>query len=28
VRYHVRLNRIAAKGADWINARYEIESKA
>jgi hypothetical protein len=27
-RYHVRLNRIAAKGADWINARYEIESKA
>ena len=27
-RYHVRLNRIAAKGADWVNARYEIESKA
>jgi hypothetical protein len=28
VRYHARLNRIVAKGADWISARYEIESKA
>jgi hypothetical protein len=27
-RYHIRLNRIARKGIDWINARYEIESKA
>jgi hypothetical protein len=27
-RYRVRLNRIIRKGADWINARFEIESKA
>jgi len=27
-RYGVRLNRITAKGADWISARFEIESKA
>ena len=27
-RYAVRLNRITAKGADWISARFEIESKA
>jgi hypothetical protein len=27
-RYRVRLNRIIRKGADWISARYEIESKA
>ncbi len=27
-RYHVRLNRVIRKGADWIKARFEIESKA
>jgi hypothetical protein len=27
-RYGVRLNRITGKGADWISARFEIESKA
>jgi len=27
-RYGVRLNRIIGKGADWISARFEIESKA
>jgi hypothetical protein len=27
-RYRLRLNRIIRKGADWINARFEIESKA
>jgi hypothetical protein len=26
--YRIRLNRIAKKGADWIRARFEIESKA
>jgi hypothetical protein len=26
--YSVRVNRIIRKGADWINARFEIESKA
>ena len=26
--YQVRLNRILGKGADWISARFEIESKA
>jgi len=26
--YRVRVNRILRKGADWINARFEIESKA
>jgi hypothetical protein len=26
--YRVRLNRIIRKGADWIRARFEIESKA
>jgi hypothetical protein len=26
--YRVRVNRIIRKGADWINARFEIESKA
>ena len=26
--YRVRLNRIIRKGADWIKARFEIESKA
>ena len=26
-RYRVRLNRIIRKGADWIKARFEIESK-
>jgi hypothetical protein len=26
--YNVRLNRIIKKGADWIKARFEIESKA
>jgi hypothetical protein len=25
--YRVKLNRIIRKGADWINARFEIESK-
>ena len=28
VQYRVRLNRIIRKGADWIKARFEIESKA
>jgi hypothetical protein len=27
-RYKVRMNRIIRKGADWIKARFEIESKA
>jgi hypothetical protein len=27
-RYDVRVNRIAAKGADWISARFEVEAKA
>ncbi len=27
-RYELRLNRITDKGADWISARFEIESKA
>jgi hypothetical protein len=27
-RYGIRLNRIIRKGADWIRARFEIESKA
>ena len=27
-RYRVRLNRIIRKGADWIKARFEIESKS
>jgi hypothetical protein len=27
-RYGVRLNRITGKGADWISARFEIESKS
>ncbi len=27
-RYRVRLNRIIRKGADWLKARFEIESKA
>jgi hypothetical protein len=27
-RYNVRMNRIIRKGADWIKARFEIESKA
>jgi hypothetical protein len=26
--YHIRLNRIIKKGADWIKARFEIESKS
>jgi len=26
--YRIRLNRIIRKGADWIKARFEIESKA
>ena len=26
--YHVRLNRVIRKGADWIKARFEIVSKA
>jgi len=26
--YHLRLNRILKKGADWIRARFEIEKKA
>jgi hypothetical protein len=26
--YNIRLNRIIKKGADWIKARFEIESKA
>jgi hypothetical protein len=26
-RFQVKLNRIVAKGADWIKARFEIESK-
>ena len=26
-RYGVRLNRVVRKGADWINARFEVESK-
>jgi hypothetical protein len=26
--YRIRLNRIAKKGADWIRARFEIESRA
>ncbi len=26
--YRIRLNRIAKKGADWIRARFEIESKS
>ena len=25
--YRIRLNRIIRKGADWINARFEIEAK-
>ena len=25
--YRLRINRIIRKGADWINARFEIESK-
>jgi hypothetical protein len=25
--YRVRMNRIIRKGADWINARFEIDSK-
>ncbi len=25
--YRIRLNRIAAKGADWVRARFEIESR-
>ena len=28
VQYRVRLNRIIRKGADWLKARFEIESKA
>jgi hypothetical protein len=28
VEYRIRLNRIIKKGADWIKARFEIESKA
>ena len=28
VRYRVNLNRIIRKGADWIKARFEIQSKA
>lgn len=27
-RYDVRMNRIIRKGADWIKARFEVESKA
>ena len=27
-RYRIRLNRIITKGADWVRARFEIESKA
>jgi hypothetical protein len=27
-KYRVRLNRIIRKGADWLKARFEIESKA
>ncbi|HUI99507.1 MAG TPA: hypothetical protein VLY46_04685 [Usitatibacter sp.] len=27
-RYELQLNRITGKGADWISARFEIESKA
>ena len=27
-RYELRLNRITGKGADWISARFEIDSKA
>jgi hypothetical protein len=27
-KYHVRLNRVIRKGADWISARFEIEKKA
>jgi hypothetical protein len=27
-RYNVRMNRIIRKGADWVKARFEIESKA
>jgi hypothetical protein len=27
-RYRIRLNRIIKKGADWVKARFEIESKA
>jgi hypothetical protein len=27
-RYDVRMNRIIRKGADWVKARFEIESKA
>jgi len=27
-RYRIRMNRIIRKGADWIKARFEIESKA
>lgn len=27
-RYNVRMNRIIRKGADWIKARFEIDSKA
>ncbi len=27
VQYRVRLNRIIRRGADWIKARFEIESK-
>jgi hypothetical protein len=26
--YRIRLNRIIRKGADWIKARFEIESRA
>jgi hypothetical protein len=26
--YRVRLNRIIRKGPDWINARFELVSKA
>jgi hypothetical protein len=26
--YRIRLNRIAKKGADWVRARFEIESKS
>jgi hypothetical protein len=25
--YRVRLNRIIARGSDWIKARFEVESK-
>jgi hypothetical protein len=26
-RFQIRLNRIVAKGTDWIKARFEIEAK-